>query len=294
MGLGPNVLALYRHLKILGAFDGLTDVVELGSQGVWCPDRKPILDLFGAFGRKPPPDDELMPYINSSGTGRASSRHLHERLDLRYECIDIDGNFGSITLDLNFDEVPANWKAKFGLTTNHGTTEHLLNQQNAFKVMHDLTKPGGLMLHAVPYSHVEHGFFNYQPNLFNALARYNGYQTVGIWMGIDWTLPYFIPWDDRVLDFLIMNSRSTHLLLVVQRKVYPSEFKVPIQGVYEPMIPRGPASRYELVIEGKTYKASDLSSVRTDPQQPVTLYDFPARQIVRHLARRIARRLRRV
>ena len=37
MGLGPNVLALYHQLKILGRFDVVTDVVELGSQGCGAP-----------------------------------------------------------------------------------------------------------------------------------------------------------------------------------------------------------------------------------------------------------------
>src|SRR5262249_18324884 len=40
MGLGPPILALYRQLKLLGALDGIDSVVELGSQGVWCPDQR--------------------------------------------------------------------------------------------------------------------------------------------------------------------------------------------------------------------------------------------------------------
>ena len=37
MGLGPPVIALYHQLKTLGVFDGVKDVMELGSQNVWCP-----------------------------------------------------------------------------------------------------------------------------------------------------------------------------------------------------------------------------------------------------------------
>src|ERR1700732_4160718 len=37
---------------------------------------------------------------------------------------------------------------------------------------------------ALPFTvHLEHGFFSYQPNLFEALARYNSYQTLGTWVG---------------------------------------------------------------------------------------------------------------
>jgi hypothetical protein len=46
------------------------------------------------------------------------------------------------------------------LTTNHDTSEHILDQRNTFKVIHDFTAPGGLMLHALPFTvHLEHGFF---------------------------------------------------------------------------------------------------------------------------------------
>ena len=140
MGLGPPTLALYRQLKLLGALDGIDSVVELGSQGVWCPDRRLLTGLFEAFGRPVPPSQELDVYINATGTGHAASRHLHEKLGFKYDCVDIDGNFGSLTLDINFDSVPPASRGKYSLTTNHGTTEHVLDQRNAFKMIHDFTK----------------------------------------------------------------------------------------------------------------------------------------------------------
>src|SRR5215831_12736055 len=205
MGLGPPILALYRQLKLLGALDGIDSVVELGSQGVWCPDRRLLTGLFEAFGRPVPPSHELDVYINATGTGHAASRHLHEKLGFKYDCVDIDGNFGSLTLDINFDSVPSQSRGKYGLTTNHGTTEHVLDQRNAFKMIHDFTRAGGLMLHALPFTvHLEHGFFNYQPNLFDALARYNSYQTLGTWVGPDWSLSSLVPWEPRLLEFLTL------------------------------------------------------------------------------------------
>jgi hypothetical protein len=80
MGLGPPILALYRQLKTLGAFDGIDSVVELGSQGVWCSDPRLLAGLFEAFGRPVPPISELDIYISNTGTGLVSSRHLHEHL----------------------------------------------------------------------------------------------------------------------------------------------------------------------------------------------------------------------
>jgi len=54
MGLGPPILALYRQLKLLEALDGIDSVVELSSQGVWCPDRRLLTGLFQAFGSSRP------------------------------------------------------------------------------------------------------------------------------------------------------------------------------------------------------------------------------------------------
>jgi hypothetical protein len=175
-------------------------------------------------------------------------------LGFRYNCVDIDRNFGSLVLDLNFDSVPPEHRGKYDLTTNHGTTEHIFNQYNSFKLIHEFTSVGGLMLHALPFTvHLEHGFFNYQPNMFEALARYNSYKTIGIWIGPDWTLSSFVPWQPSLLDFLTLSSRTTHLLVVLQQKLHDTEFCVPIQTVYEDMVPDEAASRYRLVIDGEYY-----------------------------------------
>jgi hypothetical protein len=294
MGLGPNVLALYRQMKLLGAFDDITDVIELGSQGVWCPDRRLLTGLFEAFGRPVPPDPELQPYINATGTGIAPSRHLHEHLGLRYGCIDLDGNFGALPLDLNFDAVPPDHRGRYGLTTNHGTTEHLLNQYNAFKIIHDLTKPGGLMLHGLPFTvHLDHGFFNYQPNFFEALARYNSYKTHGIWVALDWKLSSFVPWEPQLLDYLVMNGKTTHLLLVLQEKLHDTEFCVPIQGVYEGGLPESSTSRYQLVVDGEYYSGRRFTHIvkATAPASRPAIEQFGGRELARELGRRVMRRL---
>jgi hypothetical protein len=287
MGLGPPILALYRQLKTLGAFDGIDSVVELGSQGVWCPDPRLLTGLFEAFGRPTPPTSEIETYINKTGTGHASSRHLHERLGFEYDCVDIDGNFRSLTLDLNFDQVPSERRGKYGLTTNHGTSEHIFDQRNTFKAIHDFTAAGGLMLHALPFTvHLEHGFFNYQPNLFDALARYNSYETLGTWVGPDWSLASLIPWESKLLEFLTLNAKTTHLLVVLQRKLHDAEFCVPIQGAYEPMLPQSALNKYQFVVDGEYY-SGHRSQVQMD------LLDVPVPEIAKHLRHRILRIMKR-
>src|SRR5256885_7367791 len=151
MGLGPPVLALYRQMKVLGAFEGIQSVMELGAQAAWCSRPMLVKSLFEAFGRSAP-DGMLERLENWKGSGR----ELHEALGFSYQCLDLDPSFGSIRFDLNLDGVPPEHVGRYDFVTNHGTSEHVLNQYNCFKVMHDFCRAGGLMIHAVPFTvHLE-------------------------------------------------------------------------------------------------------------------------------------------
>jgi hypothetical protein len=98
-------------------------------------------------------------------------------LGFDYAAIDVDGSPGSIPLDLNYDQVPDALQSKHGLVTNFGTTEHVCNQMNAFKVIHDLAAPGGVMIHHLPAGGMlNHGLVNYTPKFFWYLARSNDYK----------------------------------------------------------------------------------------------------------------------
>ena len=293
MGLGPVVLSLYRQLKTLGIFDSIDSVVELGSQGVWCPNRTLLVGLFEAFGRPVPSEKELSLYRSDSGIGRAPSRHLHEQLGFKYDCVDIDGNFGALTLDINFDPVPPAYRGKYGLTTNYGTTEHVLNQYNAFKMMHDFTAPRGYMLHALPFTvHLEHGFFNYQPNLFDALAHFNSYKTLGVWIGPDWTLSSLVPWERRLLDFMTLNPRPRICLSCCNRNcTTPSSACLCRASMKAAYPPRGVA----LPARGRRgiHKGERFRHVATeDERRHSSSRRIPSRFIATHLVNRVLRPLK--
>src|SRR5688572_6463114 len=124
MGLGPPILALYRQTKVLGAFEGIHKIMELGAQSVWCPRRKLAQSLFEAFGKPATAEDMLDRFSNWKGSGR----ELYEALGFAYQCLDLEPSHGSIRFDLNLDGVPEDQLARYDFVTNHGTSEHLLNQ----------------------------------------------------------------------------------------------------------------------------------------------------------------------
>jgi hypothetical protein len=91
-----------------------------------------------------------------------------------------------LRFDLNTDKVPRKLAAAFDLVTNFGTSEHVANQLNTFRVMHDLTRPGGIMFHVVPSAgHSNHGFFCYDMRFFFCLAKANNYLVLDAVVSVD-------------------------------------------------------------------------------------------------------------
>ena len=90
--------------------------------------------------------------------------------------IDVDDTRATYRVDLNRPDIQL---SEYDVVTNFGTTEHVFNIGEAFKTVHNLTKPGGLSLHCVPcFAFINHGFYNIHPNLFVEMVRANKYEFV--------------------------------------------------------------------------------------------------------------------
>jgi hypothetical protein len=50
---------------------------------------------------------------------------------------------------------------------------------------------------------------------------------------------------------MVINSKTTHLLVALSQKMYDTPFSVPFQGVYEPMTPDEVMQRYNLIVDGE-------------------------------------------
>jgi hypothetical protein len=162
-----------------------------------------------------------------------------EWLGFRYKAIDIDETPQSIPLDLNYDEVPFDEKGKSHIVTNFGTTEHVANQLNAFKIIHDLTAVGGIMIHNLPTQGMpNHGLFNYNPKFFWMLARSNGYQCLHCdyaFCSNNYPIPKNI--QDYVEQFSEHSSEKFKIydyrltdssVCIVLKKIYDSPYVAPL------------------------------------------------------------------
>jgi SAM-dependent methyltransferase len=169
-----------------------SNIIELGAQSVHFHD----VDMFKSISTLLHLDESV---INTFQYNMPAEQMFKAFGCNEYYCIDLDDMGGSIKnlfkWDLNTIQCPDEYKGRFDICTNIGTTEHLFNQSNAFKLMHDLTKVGGIMFFHLPMVDANHGLFGYNPNLFVALARYNEYELMLLSAGFLENPSNLIPYD---------------------------------------------------------------------------------------------------
>lgn len=159
----------------------------------------------------------------------------------RYIAIDVNTERDAIAMDLNVDIVKTyGFDEKFDLITNNGTGEHVFNQYMVFKNAHDLCRVGGFMIHVLPfYRWVDHGFFNYNPNLFPCLANQNGYELRELWIATsDTDCLHKLDVDNLGRNkgyrskLKLDDWESDPMVAAVFRKVNDKPFEIPIQHLY--------------------------------------------------------------
>jgi hypothetical protein len=247
MGIGSDTIGLLTWLKTGGYLPESPATIEIGAQQLansFLRAESDIAELGRLFGRDLP---FQVPRTSPTRILHGDAEHLDSAapfardfwlwLGFEYASIDIDGSPGSIPLDLNFDNIPNNAAAKYHLVTNFGTTEHVANQLNAFKVIHELAAPNGVMVHHLPAQGMfNHGLVNYNPKFFWMLARSNGYKVLDFNFTVSQT-SYRLP--QNILDY--MTSFSTDrsdrikgyqgvdaMVIVVLQKIYDIAFVAPI------------------------------------------------------------------
>jgi SAM-dependent methyltransferase len=93
---------------------------------------------------------------------------------LDYKDIDING-VADIRLDLN-KPVDSSYHNSVNVVLNGGTLEHVFDIAQALKNIHGMLKQGGSIIHLLPVSWYNHGYYNFNPFLFKEISRVNNYQ----------------------------------------------------------------------------------------------------------------------
>ena len=225
--MGFSNLITKAVATVIPQFERRASVCELGNQTL--KNSKARKEVYATLGIQPPA--ELI-----------STRDWYLSVGFdRYLAIDVNTERDAVAMDLNLDLRTAyNFTAQFDLVTNNGTGEHVFNQYQVFKNAHDLCRSGGFMIHVLPfYRWVDHGFFNYNPNLFPCLAHQNQYELQQLWIASSDTAN-LVRLDPANLrrkkgyreDFDLDSWPDDPMIAAVMRKTQDRPFETPIQNLY--------------------------------------------------------------
>lgn len=162
--------------------------------------------------------------------------------DVEYVSFDVVSARHADRFDLNVHSLARDRRNGFDLVLNFGTTEHLMNQFNAFKVMHEACCPGGFVFHQVPSTgYINHGYFCYNALMFEELAAANGYEVADLWFyGPNGHGSVLVNGDrypgvldarklQNNVDGLRANPVANSLINVLFRKTRDDEFRVGLE-----------------------------------------------------------------
>lgn len=189
MGISLQAIEMMQNLGLFST--GRISVLDIGSSNLYSASAVGLQKFLSAHGiattAKIKAFTEKLELGSaydsiSGGTNRAFVGELFEKAGMKYDAIDIADGYRTTILDLNHQSAPPHFVGAFDLVLNFGTTEHLLNQYNAFKVIHDATRMGGYIVNALPcIGFLDHGYITYTPRCMFDLAGYNNYELIGFW-----------------------------------------------------------------------------------------------------------------
>jgi len=217
MGINAELVRLIAHLRASGLLPG-DSVIEAGAQDV-CVVEEVVAKILAEYR------------IDFSERKSSTAVDLYSYFGFnRYVSIDAGGAGGALMFDLNKDvREHYQFVETFDLVTDLGTAEHCFNQFSVFKNLHDLCKPDGVMIHALPaQGNVNHGFYNYHPRFFADLAVANNYEIMNLAFTVDYK-PMLIKYSKE--EFQKWDSHDL-LFYAVLRKKDTSPFISPFDGMF--------------------------------------------------------------
>jgi hypothetical protein len=146
--------------------------------------------------------------------------------NIEYNSFDVCPALKTELLDLNYDQLPGKYKEYYDVVLNFGTTEHIFNQWNCFKVMHDALKVGGVIYHQLPASgYLDHGYYCYTPLFFEELAQANGYEIAEM---------FFTPAGENFVNGMGIDVRGSEADLAIPHssKLAPGADRVPCFNIH--------------------------------------------------------------
>ncbi|MBT5469252.1 MAG: methyltransferase domain-containing protein [Nitrospina sp.] len=239
MGLGMSVIQNALELHQQGIFSNVNKVVEVGAQELYIEmaDFEEMIDMAALSNYK---RDNFPNLGNWPKRPRCSSKYFFQLLGIEeYYSLDLSKEQGSISHDYNLPfEDKALW-SQFDLVTDYGACEHAFNVGEAYRTMHRLCKPGGLII-ICQSLWKGNGYFLYDNDFFEGIAAANNYKILySSYIVLTDTktkngspLQFHIPVNKDLLDTIDLNKVAGIAVYAVFQKQEDADFQYPYQGHY--------------------------------------------------------------
>ena len=155
-----------------------------------------------------PKDEESEPTPNKSyrvmNYDRIPAKIYFSSIGIDHTSIDTNGNDGALPLDLADPKTSERYN-NFDIVTNFGTSEHVYDQYEVWRNIHNFCKQGGVICSALPATHYWYKHAScyawHDETFFKGLAILNDYEILGLGR-------HGSPFFDYVKIFC--NLRKTH------------------------------------------------------------------------------------
>ena len=267
--VGASAKTLERLMQITeaGHLPAGAQICDIGTTQLFGPFAFEAAQQFLAYyakrksGGAPPEDvaDEQLRGISEGGL-------LGDLLALAgfgYVALDIFRADRTILFDLNIHTPGPKLSGRFDLVMNLGTTEHVFNQTAAFRTIHILSKPNGLIYHDLPLGgFLNHAFFRYDPLFFRCLVMANDYRIVQ--QQISTGAEQQVSEDMRAIGFSDRSLKDFGIEMVLQ-KTSDAPFYVPLERSTSLAIEPFPAD----AVDNETVAlAGEQIDYREEPKAP--------------------------
>src|SRR3989338_675729 len=235
MGLGIAAVQLNLELWQRGLFKDIQSVMDIGAQELHLK-RQDFEDLLHCAKVT----DEERNLFAGTRAWPASAEAFYKILGARdYSCIDLNGRYGAVVLDLNYPLKDKALYHKYDLVADHGSCEHAFNVAEAYRSMHWMCKPQGVIT-IVQALWRGNGYYLFDRPFFEGIAAANNYKT--IFSSYIVTLAaltpagritqFHIPLSQNILDCIDLSKVNSIEICYVFQKHSDADFRFPYQPDY--------------------------------------------------------------
>jgi len=236
MGLSLAIARLNVELFNRGFFNNVGSVLDFGAQDLHM-DLDDLEGLANASSLQHFRRADFAPLADYPAQ-RMGTENFYKLFGIeRYQCMDIGGGtngtganeapegmrWNAFQIDLNTPLPGPVPEQRFDLVTDYGNNEHAFHVTEAYRTMHRMCAPGGLM---VIFQELmgTNGYYNFNPSFYEAMAHANDYERIftAEVQGMSFFRPTAVP---------AVPEDGSHLgLAYVVRKLSDDDFKLPDPG----------------------------------------------------------------